>query len=39
MGGGARVPTVPTASNLSLEFDVLLFYLEARLLKLLLPLS
>jgi hypothetical protein len=34
----ARAPSVPMASNLSLEFGTLLFYLEVRLLKLLLPL-
>jgi hypothetical protein len=32
----ARAPSVPTASNLSLEFGALLFYLEARFLELLL---
>jgi hypothetical protein len=34
----AREPSVPTASDLSLEFGTLLFYLKVRLLELLLPL-
>jgi hypothetical protein len=37
-GGGARAPSVPTVSNLSLKFGALLFYLEACFLELLLPL-
>jgi hypothetical protein len=34
----ARAPFIPKVSNLSLEFSTLLFYLEVRLLELLLPL-
>jgi hypothetical protein len=33
-----HAPSIPAASNLSLKFGALLFYLEARLLELLLPL-
>jgi hypothetical protein len=28
-GGSVRAPSIPAASNLSLEFSMLLFYLEA----------
>jgi hypothetical protein len=38
VGGSMQAPSIPTASNLSLEFGTLLFYQEVRLLELLLPL-